>query len=70
MNLQAYSKAIAGGIVAAVVAELARYGWHPDGQTVTALGVVVTAIVGYASGHVVTYFAPPNNRVNKIDPGV
>lgn len=60
MNPSTISKAIAGGLTAAGVAEAARYGWHPDGQTVTALGVIVTAVVGYVIGHVVVFLAPKN----------
>lgn len=58
--MQSISKAIAGGIVGLAVALAARYGWQPDAPTVTALGVVVTAVIGYVVGHLVTYFAPAN----------
>lgn len=58
--LSSVSKAIAGGIVAAIVALLARYGFQPDPATVTALGVIVTAAVGYVLGHLAVYFAPKN----------
>lgn len=54
------NKAIAAGLVSAVVALLARYGFHPTGQTITILGLVVTALVGYVSGHVLVYLAPHN----------
>lgn len=53
-------KAVAAGVVTAVVAELARYGFRPGPDVVTALGVVTTAIVGYVAGHVVVYFSPAN----------
>lgn len=59
-DLQSISKAIAGGLVAAIVALAARYGFHANGETITALGVVVTAVVGYAIGHIVVFFSPPN----------
>lgn len=59
-DIATISKAIAGGLVAAVVALLARYGFQPDAPTVTAAGVVVTALVSYLVGHVVTYLAPAN----------
>lgn len=60
MDLATFSKAIAGGIVGLVVSLAARYGWQPDAPTVTALGVIVTGIVGYVAGHVVVYLAPKN----------
>jgi hypothetical protein len=60
MDLSTISKAIAGGVVSALVALGARYGFHASGETVTALGIVVTALVGYGLGHVVVYFAPRN----------
>lgn len=60
MNLSSISKAIAGGIVAAIIAELARFGFHPGKQTVTTLNVVVTAAISYVAGHLVVYFAPKN----------
>jgi hypothetical protein len=60
MDLQSISKAIAGGLVGAVLTVLAHYGFQPSGATVTALGVVVTAVVGYVVGHIVVYLAPAN----------
>lgn len=60
MDLSTMSKAIAGGIVAAVVALAARYGFKADAPTITAVGVIITAVVGYVVGHVVTYLAPAN----------
>jgi hypothetical protein len=60
MDLSSMSKAIAGGVVGLIVAEAARFGFQPDAVTVSALGVVMTAIVGYVAGHVVVYFAPKN----------
>lgn len=60
MDLSNISKAIAGGLVAVLVGEAARYGFHPSNEVVTAVGVVVTALVSYAVGHVVVYFAPRN----------
>lgn len=56
------SKAIAGGLVGAVVALGARYGWHPDGQTVTALGIIVTSLIGYIIGHISVFVAPNNKK--------
>lgn len=63
-DLAAISKAIAGGLVAAVVGLLARYGFQPDAPTITAAGVVVTAVVSYLIGHIVTYLAPANKPKN------
>lgn len=60
MDLAPISKAVAGGLVSAVAALLARYGFHPGVETVNALHVIVTAVVGYALGHVVVFFAPAN----------
>lgn len=57
MEVTNFDKAIAGGIVSAVVALLARYGVGASAQTVTALGVVVTAVVSYGVGHVAVYFS-------------
>lgn len=60
MNLSTISKAIAGGLISALVAVAAHYGWQPNGETVTAVGVLVTAVVGYVVGHVAVYLAPKN----------
>lgn len=62
LDLASISKAIAGGLVGLLVALAARYGWQPDAPTVTAVGVIVTALVGYLVGHVVTYIAPANKN--------
>lgn len=60
MDLSAINKAIAGGITAAIVAVLARYGFQPHTDTITALGVIITALVGYVVGHIVVYLSPAN----------
>lgn len=60
MDLSAISKAIAGGLIAVVVGEAARFGFHPQAETITALGVLVTAVVSYVVGHAAVYFAPKN----------
>jgi len=60
MNLSAISKAIAGGLVAVLVGEAARYGFQPSNEVVTAVGVIVTALVSYVVGHAAVYFAPKN----------
>lgn len=65
MNLTSFDKAIAGGLVSLIVGELARFGFHPNAQAVTAAGVIVTGIVSYVAGHLVVYFAK-----NKVTPGV
>lgn len=62
MDVSTISKAIAGGLVGLVVSLAARYGFQPDAPTVTALGVVVTALVGYVVGHVTVYLAPKNKN--------
>jgi hypothetical protein len=54
------NKAIAGGITGAILTVLAHYGLQPHADTVTALGVVVYAIVGYIIGHLSVFFAPSN----------
>lgn len=59
-DLSPISKAIAGGLVAAIVGIAARYGFHPQAETVTAVGVIVTAVVSYVVGHVVVFLAPKN----------
>jgi hypothetical protein len=60
MDLATISKAIGGGIAGLIVAELARYGFHPSQLQIDALGVLATGIAGYIVGHVVVYFAPAN----------
>lgn len=60
MDLSTVSKAIAGGLVSALVALAARYGFHPHPETITAVGAIVTIVVGYIAGHVVVYLAPKN----------
>jgi len=62
MDLAPISKAIAGGIVGLVVALVARFGWQPDAPTMSAIGVIVTSLVGYGVGHVAVYFAPKNKE--------
>lgn len=56
------SKAIAGGIVAALVALLARYGFQAQAETITAAGVLVTVLVSYVVGHIAVYLAPKNKE--------
>lgn len=65
MNLSAVNKAIAGGIVGLIVALVARFGWQPDAPTLSAISVIVTAVVGYVVGHVAVYLAPSNKPVVK-----
>jgi hypothetical protein len=60
LNLASMSKAIAGGLVSAIVLELGRYGFHPGPEVITAAGVVGTAVVGYVIGHLVVFLAPAN----------
>lgn len=61
IDLSPINKAIAGGIVGVILTEAARYGFQPDAPTATALGVLVSAVVGYAVGHLAVYFAPKNS---------
>ncbi len=56
-----FDKAIAGGVTSALVGELARFGFHPQATTISAVGVILTAVVGYAIGHLAVYFK--NNKV-------
>lgn len=63
MNLSEISKAIAGGISGLIIAEVARFGFQPSAPTKDALAVLVTAVVGYAVGHLVVYFSPANKGV-------
>lgn len=60
MNLSSVSKAIAGGLVAALVGLAARYGWQPSKEVINASGVIITVAVSYVVGHVAVYFAPKN----------
>lgn len=60
MDLSTVSKAIAGGVVTALVAEAAKFHFQPKATTVSAVSVVLTAVVGYLLGHLVVYFAPKN----------
>jgi uncharacterized membrane protein YeaQ/YmgE (transglycosylase-associated protein family) len=64
MQLSTMNKAIAAGIVGAVIAVLARFGFQPSGETVSALGVIVTALVGFVVSHV-TVWASPANKVKQ-----
>lgn len=58
--LSTISKAIAGGLAGAIIAEAAHFGFQPDAPTKTALSVVITALVGYVVGHAIVYFSPKN----------
>lgn len=60
MNLGSISKAIAGGLVGAGVAEAARYGFQVDAPTATALSVILTGVIGYVVGHLLVFLAPKN----------
>lgn len=61
-DIPAISKAIAGGLIAVVVGEAARFGFHPQPETITALSVIVTAVASYVVGHVAVYWAPKNKE--------
>ncbi len=59
-DVSTISKAIAGGTVSALVALAARYGFQPHPETVTAVGAILTVLIGYIVGHVVVYLSPAN----------
>jgi len=59
-DLSPISKAIAGGLVAALVALAARYGFHLGPPYTDAIGVLVTGGVGYLVGHIAVWLAPAN----------
>jgi hypothetical protein len=44
MDLSNVSKAIAGGLAAALVGVLARYGFRPGPEYVSAMGVIITGL--------------------------
>ncbi len=54
------SKAVAAGIVGALVAVGAHYGFQPSATTISAVGVLVTAVVGYLIGHIAVWLSPAN----------
>jgi hypothetical protein len=60
MDLSNISKAIGGGVAGLLIAELARYGFHPAPVYTDALGLLVTGLVGYLAGHVIVYLSPAN----------
>jgi uncharacterized membrane protein YeaQ/YmgE (transglycosylase-associated protein family) len=60
MDVSGFTKAIAGGIVGALVAVVAHFGFKVDAVTANAVNTLVVAVVGYVVGHVVVYFAPAN----------
>lgn len=65
-DVQSVSKAIAGGLVGLVVALVARFGWQPDAPTMSAIDVLITALVGYVIGHVSVYFSPANKPKKEV----
>lgn len=60
MDLSTVSKAIAGGIVTAVIGWAAHYGWTLSPLVHDATASIALAVVTYVVGHVVVYFAPRN----------
>lgn len=62
MQLSYISKAISGGLVGLVVALAARFGFQPDAPTLSAISVLITALVGYVVGHIAVYLAPKNSE--------
>ena len=69
MDISSINKAVAGGIVGLIVAEAARYGWQIDPVKASALGVLLTAVVGYVCGHLLVFIAP-KNTVKPVTPTV
>jgi hypothetical protein len=61
--LKTVSKAIAGALVAALVALAARYGFNTDETVRDALEVIVTALIAAVTGFVGVYLAPKNKEV-------
>ncbi|GAP53535.1 hypothetical protein AHiyo6_01000 [Arthrobacter sp. Hiyo6] len=59
-DLAPISKAVAGGLVTAVVAEFARFGLTFAPATTDAINVIATAVIAYAIGHVVVFLSPAN----------
>ena len=57
MNLTNFDKAIAAGIVSAIVAWLSRYGWTLSPVVHDALASVSLAVVSYLAAHVTVYMA-------------
>lgn len=55
-SLTPFDKAIVAGLTSAILAEAARYGFQPNGDAVTALGVALTAVVPYVIAHAAVYF--------------
>lgn len=62
MQLSNVSKAIAGGIISALVGVFARYGFPVDPHVLDAAGIVITAIISYVLGHIYVYLAPKNTE--------
>lgn len=61
MNLQSLldpagsAKAYAAGVVSLIVAEAARFGFHPGKQSVSVLSIVITGVVSYVLAHVTVW---------------
>jgi len=64
MDISTFSKAIAGGLVSLLVAEVARFGFMPNDVQKNAINIIVTGLVAYIAGHIVVYLAP-RNKVTK-----
>lgn len=60
--LQVISKAVAGAIVTAIVALVARFGFQADQLTADALNVVITALLAAVAGFIGVYLAPKNKE--------
>ncbi len=55
-NLTTFDKAITAGIISALTALVARYGWQPSGEAVNATSVLITLLVSYTVGHLAVYW--------------
>lgn len=58
-----FNKAIIGGLTAAILAEAARYGFHTSSEDITALGVILTAVVPYVTTHALVYFTRNKEKI-------
>lgn len=50
------AKAFAGGLTALIVSEVARFGFHPGAQSISAINVIVTGLVSYLIAHLAVWW--------------
>lgn len=60
MEVSRVSKAIAGAVVAVIVAALAKYNITLGAEVAGALGVLIDAVAAAVIGYLVVYIAPKN----------